>query len=176
VTDHETLDVDILIVGGGPAGMSAALRLSQLQQTAGGEPLSIAILDKAREPGAHELSGAVLDPSSLRDLIPDFEQKGAPLAAPVHHDDVYFLTSKGKVRFPLIPPPLKNHGNYIVSINRFVKWLAQQVEAAGVDIFSGFAASEVLFDGTKVVGVRTGDRGIDKKGQKKATFEPGVLA
>jgi len=154
--------------------MSAALRLSQLQQAAGGEPLSIAILDKAREPGAHELSGAVLDSSSLRDLIPDFEQKGAPLATPVHHDDVYFLTSKGKVRFPLIPPPLKNHGNYIISINRFVKWLAQQVEASGVDIFNGFAASEVLFEGTKVVGVRTGDRGIDKKGQRKATFEPGV--
>ncbi len=174
VSDRETLDVDILIVGGGPAGMSAAIRLSQLQQAQGGEPLSIAILDKGREPGAHELSGAVLDPSSLRDLIPDFEQKGAPLAAAVHHDDVYFLTSKGKFRFPFIPPPLQNHGNYIISINRFVKWLAQQVEAAGVDIFSGFAASEVLFEGTKVVGVRTGDRGIDKKGQKKPTYEPGV--
>jgi electron-transferring-flavoprotein dehydrogenase len=174
VTDHETLDLDILIVGGGPAGMAAAIRLSQLQQAQGGEPLSIAILDKAREPGAHELSGAVLDPSALRELIPDFEKRGAPLAAAVHHEDVYFFTRRGKLKFPLIPPPLQNHGNYVISLNKFVKWLAQQVEAAGLDIFSGFAASEVLFDGSRVVGVRTGDRGIDKKGQKKPTFEPGV--
>ncbi len=174
MADRETLDLDILIVGGGPAGMSAAIRLAQLQQAKGGEPLSIAVLDKAREPGAHELSGAVLDPSTLRDLIPDFEAKGAPLAAPVHHDSVYFFTRKGKIKFPMIPPPLRNHGNYIISINKFVKWLGGQVEAAGIDIFSGFAASEVLYDGQTVVGVRTGDRGIDKKGQKKPTFEPGV--
>ena len=116
----------------------------------------------------------MLDPSALRDLIPDFEQKGAPLAAAVHHDSVYFLTRRRKLRFPIIPPPLQNHGNYVVSLNKFVKWLGQQVEAAGVDIFSGFAASDILYDGSTVVGVRTGDRGIDKKGQKKATFEPGV--
>jgi electron-transferring-flavoprotein dehydrogenase len=174
VADRETLDLDILIVGGGPAGMSAAIRLAQLQQARGGEPLAIAVLDKAREPGAHELSGAVLDPSTLKELIPDFESKGAPLAAPVHDDAVYFLTRGGKFKFPIIPPPLQNHGNYIISINKFVKWLGTQVEAAGVDIFSGFAASEVLYEGSTVVGVRTGDRGIDRKGQKKPTFEPGV--
>jgi electron-transferring-flavoprotein dehydrogenase len=173
VTDRETLDLDVLIVGGGPAGMSAALRLAQLQQEKGGAPLSIAVLDKAREPGAHMLSGAVLDPSTLRDLIPDFAAKGAPLAAEVHHDDVYFLTSGGKIRFPLTPPPLRNHGNYVISLNKFVKWLAQQVEAAGVDIFNGFAGVEMLYDGSKVVGVRTGDRGIDKHGQRKPTYEPG---
>jgi len=174
VAERETLDLDVLIVGGGPAGLSAALRLSQLQQAQGGEPLTVAVLEKAREPGAHELSGAVLDPSSLRELIPDFEAKGAPLASPVHKDAVYFLTERGKLRFPITPPPLNNHGNYIISINRFVKWLAQQVEAAGVDIFSGFSGSEVLFDGATVVGVRTGDRGIDKHGRRKPTFEPGV--
>jgi electron-transferring-flavoprotein dehydrogenase len=174
VADRETLDLDILVVGGGPAGMSAALRLAQLQQEKGGDPLAIAVLDKAREAGAHELSGAVLDPSTLRDLIPDFEAKGAPLAAPVHHDSVYFFTRRGKIKFPIIPPPLRNHGNYIISLNKFVKWLSSQVEASGVDIFSGFAASEVLYDGHTVVGVRTGDRGIDKKGQRKPTFEPGV--
>jgi electron-transferring-flavoprotein dehydrogenase len=174
VPDRETLDVDVLIVGGGPAGLSAAIRLGQLQAAQGGEPLSIAVLDKAREPGAHELSGAVLDPSALAALMPDFQQRGAPLASAVHHDDVYVLTKSGKLRFPIIPPPLKNHGNFIISINKFVKWLAQQAEAGGVDIFSGFAGAEVLYDGTRVVGVRTGDRGIDKHGQPKSTFEPGV--
>jgi electron-transferring-flavoprotein dehydrogenase len=173
VTDRETLDLDVLIVGGGPAGMSAALRLAQLQQEKGGAPLSIAVLDKAREPGAHMLSGAVLDPSTLRDLMPDFAAKGAPLAAEVHHDDVYFLTSGGKIRFPLTPPPLRNHGNYVISLNKFVKWLAQQVESAGIDVFNGFAGVEILYDGSKVVGVRTGDRGIDKHGQRKPTYEPG---
>src|SRR5262245_33315483 len=115
--------------------MSAALRLAQLQKEKGGEPLSIAVLEKAREAGAHELSGAVLDPSALRDLIPDFEAQGAPLATPVVHDDVYFLTKAGKLRFPITPPPMNNHGNFVISINKFVKWLSGQVEAAGVDIF-----------------------------------------
>ena len=124
--------------------------------------------------GAHSLSGALLDPSTLRDLIPDFEAKGAPLPTAVQHDAVYFLTERGKLRFPITPPPLVNHGNYIISISRFTKWLSQQVEAAGIDIFSGFAASEVLYEGKRVVGVRTGDRGIDKHGQKKGTYEPGV--
>ena len=171
---RESLDVDILIVGGGPAGMSAALRLSQLQQEKGGEPLTIAVLEKAREAGAHMLSGAVLEPSTLKDLVPDYIAKGAPLAAPVERDDVYFLTKSAKLRFPITPPPMNNHGNYIISLNKFVKWLGAQVEAAGIDIFSGFAASEVLYEGGIVVGVRTGDRGIGRHGEKKGTFEPGV--
>ncbi|MDQ3170613.1 MAG: electron transfer flavoprotein-ubiquinone oxidoreductase [Acidobacteriota bacterium] len=171
---RETLDVDILIVGGGPAGMSAALRLAQLQEQQGGEPLAIAVIEKAREAGAHMLSGAVLDPSALRQLIPDFEAKGAPLAAPVERDDVYFLTESSKLRFPITPPPMNNHGNYIISLNKFVKWLGTQVEAAGADIFSGFSASEVLYEGSRVVGVRTGDRGIGRHGEKKGVFEPGV--
>src|SRR5207248_4979147 len=99
--------------------MSAAIRLAQLQQDKGGEPLSIAVLEKAREVGAHLLSGAVLDPSALRSLVPDFAAKGAPLAAEVQQDRVYFLTRSGKLRFPLTPPPLQNHGNYIISLNRF---------------------------------------------------------
>ena len=174
MADRETLDLDILIVGGGPAGMSAALRLSQLQQQHGGSALTIGVLEKAREAGAHMLSGAVLDPSALADLVPDFVAKGAPLAAEVRHDAVYFLTERGKLRFPITPPPLNNHGHYVISLSKLVKWLSQQVEAAGIDVFSGFAATEVLYDGDRVVGVRTGDRGIDKHGQKKATFEPGV--
>jgi electron-transferring-flavoprotein dehydrogenase len=172
--DRETLEVDILIVGGGPAGLSAALRLAQLQKQQGGEALSIAVLEKAREAGAHSLSGAVLDPSTLRDLIPDFEAKGAPLAAPVQQDHVYFLTEQSKLAFPIIPPPLRNHGHYIISINRFVTWLTQQVEAEGIDFFTGFAGQDLLLDGARVTGVRTGDRGVDKHGQHKPTFEPGV--
>src|SRR4051794_39385298 len=172
--ERETLEVDVLIVGGGPAGMSAALRLAQLQKVKGGEPLAIAVLEKAREVGAHMLSGAVLDPSALRRLLPDFAERGAPLAAPVHHDRVYFLTRSGKLKFPLTPPPLQNHGNYIISLNRFVKWLGGLVESEGIDIFTGFSASEVLYDGDRVAGVRTGDRGIDKHGQPKGAFEPGV--
>jgi len=132
------------------------------------------VLEKAREAGAHMLSGAILDPSTLRELIPDFKERGAPLASEVHADRVYFLTSKSKLPFPVIPPPLRNHGNYIISLNRFVQWLTAQVEAEGIDVFSGFSAQDILMDGTTVRGVRTGDRGIGKHGEQKATFEPGV--
>jgi electron-transferring-flavoprotein dehydrogenase len=172
---RETLDVDILIVGAGPAGLSAALRLSQLQQQRGGEALSIALLEKARDVGAHALSGAVLDLSALRDLVPDWATTGAPVASPVGDEKVYFLTSRRAIRLPVIPPPLRNHGNVIVSLNAFARWLAERLEAAGgVDVFTGFAGQDVLFDGTRVAGVRTGDRGIDRHGERKASFEEGV--
>jgi electron-transferring-flavoprotein dehydrogenase len=170
----ETLDVDVLIVGGGPAGLSAALRLSQLQKERGGDPLSIAVLEKAREAGAHTLSGAVLDPSAWRELMPNVDPGDIPSATPVHRDHVYFLMRKSKIRFPIVPPPLQNHGHYVVSVNALVRRLSEQVEAAGIDLFSGFAGREVLLDGSRVVGVRTGDRGIAKDGSKKPEFEPGV--
>ncbi|MGE0447804.1 MAG: NAD(P)/FAD-dependent oxidoreductase, partial [Vicinamibacterales bacterium] len=146
--ERETLDVDVLIVGGGPAGMSAALRLAQLQKAGGPDAsqLQIAVIEKARESAAHMLSGAVLDLSALRDLIPDYTARGAPLAAEVSREDVYFLTERGKLRFPLIPPPLQNHGNASISLNAFVRWLATQVEAEGVDVFTGFAGQDVLVD------------------------------
>ena len=172
--DRETLDVDVLIVGGGPAGLSAALRLAQLQKQKGGEPLSIAVLEKARDAGAHSLSGALLDPSTLKDLIPDFQAKGAPLATEVHEDNIYLLTPNGKVRFPITPPPFRNHGNYIISLSHFTKWLASQVEAEGVDVFLGFAGQHVLYDGPRVIGIRAGDRGVGKDGQRKPGFEPGA--
>ena len=172
--ERESLEVDVLIVGGGPAGLSAALRLTQLQSEKGGDPLSVAVLEKAREVGAHMMSGAVLDPSSLADLIPDFKEKGAPLAAKIHRDHVYFLTKRNKIPFPIIPPPLQNHGNYVISLAAFVKWLGDQVEAAGVDVFSGFPGQDILMDGDRVLGVRTGDRGLDKDGGQRPNFEPGV--
>jgi electron-transferring-flavoprotein dehydrogenase len=171
---RETLEVDVLIVGGGPAGLSAALRLAQLNKQTGDAPLSIAVLEKAREAGAHMLSGAVLDPSALSDLVPDFQQKGAPLGSEVHHDHVYFLTRSSRFAFPITPPPLRNHGHYIISLNRLVKWLAGLVESEGVDVFTGFPATDLLYDESRVVGVRTGDRGIGRHGEIKSTFEPGV--
>ena len=175
MAERETLEVDVLIVGGGPAGLSAALRLAQLQKQQGGEPLSIAVLEKAREAGVHSLSGALLDPSTLKDLIPDFQAKGAPLASEVLEDNIYFLTPNAKFRLPVTPPPFRNHGNYIISLNLFTRWLASQVEEAqGVDLFMGFPAQHVLYDGSRVIGVRTGDRGLGKDGKPKAAYEPGA--
>ena len=171
---RETLEVDVLIVGAGPAGLSAALRLAQLQKARGGDALSIAVVEKAREAGAHQLSGALLDPSSLQILIPDFAAKGAPLETEVREDNIYFLTPKKHIRLPITPPPFRNHGNYIISLNKFTRWLAAQVEAEGIDLFWGFAAQAVLFDGQRVIGVRTGDRGVGKDGQPRGMFEPGA--
>ena len=172
--ERETLDVDILIVGAGPAGLSAALRLAQLQQQKGGEPLAIAVIDKAREAGAHSLSGALLDPSALADLVPDFAAKGAPLACEVTTDSVYVLGETSRFRLPITPPPFTNHGNYVISLSQFAKWMAGQVEAAGIDLFMGFAGQSVLIEDGRVVGVRTGDRGIGKSGTPRGAVEPGA--
>jgi electron-transferring-flavoprotein dehydrogenase len=171
---RDQLDVDVLIVGGGPAGLAAALRLTQLQNEKGGAPLSIAVIEKAREIGAHQLSGALLDPSTLRELVPEFESQGAPLDCEVSEDHIYFLTAKKALRLPITPPPFKNHGNYIISLSRLVKWMGERAEAAGVDVFTGFPGQTVLSDGTRVIGVRTGDRGIGRHGEQKPNFEPGA--
>jgi electron-transferring-flavoprotein dehydrogenase len=171
---RETLEVDVLIVGGGAAGLSAALRLAQLQKEKGGEPLSVAVLEKSREAGAHQLSGALLDPSALRDLIPDFQAKGAPIECEVSADNIYLLTRQQQFRLPITPPPFQNHGNYVISLNKLVKWMASLVEAEGIDFFTGFPGQSVLSDGARVVGVRTGDKGIGRHGEQKSTFEAGA--
>ena len=148
--ERETLDVDVLVVGGGPAGLSAALRLATRQKREGGDPLSIAVLEKSRQSGSHMLSGAVLDPSGLDELLPDWKTRGAPVETKVRGDRIYYLTEQSQLRFPPMPGPLdpfKNHGAYIISLNRFVRWLSEQAEAEGVDIFTGFAGTEVLYDG-----------------------------
>ena len=172
--ERERLDVDVLIVGGGPAGLSAALKLKMLQKSNAGKPLSVAVLEKAPEAGAHMLSGAILDSSGLDEVVSDWKERGAPLEAEVSNERVYLLTRNRKFRFPITPPPLRNHGNYLISLNRFIVWLNDQVISEGVDVFTGFAASQVLFNGNRVVGVRTGDRGVDRHGMKKSNFQPGV--
>ena len=181
--DRETLDVDVLFVGGGPAGLAGAIRLRQLLKAhnekitkSGGKPLelSVALLEKGREIGSHAISGAVVDPKGLRELYPDFVARGCPLESPVTTDAVWFLTRRHKLPFPIVPPPLRNHGNYVASLGKVVRWLAQQAESEGVDLFPGFAAAEPLVEGDRVVGVRTGDRGIDRHGKRKPNFEPGI--
>jgi electron-transferring-flavoprotein dehydrogenase len=173
------MPADIVIIGGGPAGMACALRLSQLiDEHNSKNPDSqlskenMYVLEKAREIGQHCLSGALLDPRSMRELLAGFE-KEAPLDASVSKEAVYFLTERAKFKLPITPPPLRDHGNYVISLNRFVKWLGSKVEQAGVTVFTGFAGSELLFDGDRVTGVRTDDKGLDKHNQQKSNFEPG---
>src|SRR4030095_11682438 len=141
-SDRETLEMDVLLVGAGPANLACALQLSRmiashnLRAKQSGEKaldeINIAVIEKASEIGAHQLSGAVLDPISLRELIPDFTNEGAPLEAPVGEEHVYFLSAQGKVPMPILPPPLRNHGNYVVSLNKLVRWLGEECEGAGV--------------------------------------------
>ncbi len=170
--ERESMDFDVVIVGGGPAGLAAACRLMQLD--AG---LSVVVVEKGSEIGAHILSGNAFDPRGLDELFPDWKSMDAPVKTAVSGDDVYYLTSeKGGYRIPkpFLPPPTHNDGNYIISLGRLCQWLGEQAENAGVNVFPGFAASEVLYDDEgRVKGVATSDMGIGKDGEKKDSFTPG---
>ena len=175
------MEVDVLFVGGGIASLSGALHLSNLvaehKKKGEGKKLDevfIVVLEKGASPGAHGISGAVMAPGPLKELVPDFAEKGAPLEGEVKKESIYFLTKSGKIKIPVTPPPLGNRGNYVVSMSKLNQWMAGLAEKAGVNIFPEFAGAEVLYEGDRVIGVRTGDKGLDAQGNKKGNYEPGT--
>src|SRR3954447_17657294 len=170
--ERESMAYDVVIVGAGPSGLAAAIRLRQLAQQ-GGEEISVCVLEKGSEVGAHILSGAVVEPRALAELIPDWQAKGAPLDTPATDDSFLYLTARKAIRIPT-PLQMHNEGNYVVSLGDVCRWLGQQAEELGVEIFPGFAAAEVLYDEDgRVRGVATGDMGVAANGEHKSTYSPG---
>jgi electron-transferring-flavoprotein dehydrogenase len=169
--ERDSLEVDVLFVGGGPASLAGAIRLAGLAKAAGRE-LSIMVIEKGGEIGNHGFSGAVVDPKTLLELFPGEDITGG-LDAPVSGDEMWFLTGSGKIKAPFTPPVLNNHGKYVASLNRLCKWLGEKAEAAGADVFPAFPGQELLWDGDRVIGVRVGDKGVGPDGNPKANYEPG---
>jgi electron-transferring-flavoprotein dehydrogenase len=176
MAQREVMEYDVVVVGAGPAGLAAAIRLKQLAAAAGRE-VSVCVLEKGSEVGAHILSGAVMDPRALNELIPHWQEKDAPLNAPVTEDRFLFLTANAALKVPgfMLPACFQNHGNYVVSLGNVCRWLGQQAESHGAEIFPGFAAAEIMYaESGGVKGVATGDMGIGRDGQPTGAFQPGM--
>lgn len=174
--DREILETDILIVGAGVAGLSTAYKIAKLVEEDGTvEMPETLIIDKGAFTGAHSLSGAVMDPKAIAELIPDFKDKGAPLEAEVSAESLHYLNKNGSTKFPFTPPSMNNHGNYVISLNKFTAWMGEQVENLGLDIFAGMAGFDLLIEDGKVSGVQTVDMGLNKEGEPKSNFEPGSI-
>ncbi len=169
--ERDSLEVDVLFVGGGPASLAGAIRLRQLAAASGRE-ISVMVIEKGGEIGNHGFSGAVVDPKALLELFPGEDITGG-LDAPVGGDALWYLTEGGKIKAPFMPPMLQNHGKYIGSLNKLTKWMGEKAEAAGADVFAAFPGQELLWDGNRVIGVRVGDKGVDHNGNPKPNFEPG---
>jgi electron-transferring-flavoprotein dehydrogenase len=174
--ERESMEFDVLVVGAGPAGLAAAIHMKQLSQ-AQGHDINVCVIEKGSEVGAHILSGAVMDPRAMTELFPDWKELGAPLSTPVSEDRFMFLSETGARRVPnwMLPECFQNHGNYVISLSNVVRWLGQQAEAMGIDVYPGFAAAEILYDDAGAVrGVATGNMGVGKDGEPTENFQPGM--
>lgn len=173
--ERDVLETEVLIIGAGPAGLACAYHLASAARKAGKEPPAILVIEKGSHPGAHSFSGAVMDPSGIAALMPDYRDQGMPIEAPAGNDSLWYLSASRHTKLPFTPPGMSNHGNFIISLNKFCGWLAEKTEALGVEVYPATGAFELVMEDGKVVGIQTVDSGLDKKGEPKSNYEPGTI-